>query len=118
MNPDPHDYHHTSHLVDLFSVLHEENWQLLSDQEAVNNTPGVSDMTAVFQYRGGSEYDRITIRTDRSQSDNVNVNTYVVIIPMPTTTGAYRVRIGTAMDVYKYVDNFIEYYADHVRRID
>lgn len=97
---------HENHIADLYAVLAEENWERCVLPSSGSGSCSNTSPCTIFQYAGGSEYDRITICDD-------NQGSYTVVIPLPTTTGAYRVQIQSAMDVYKYVDSFIEYYAEY-----
>ena len=98
---DLNNKHDPIHLNDLHNVLLEENW-LIDD----------SDMTSqngmAFR-KNGTDYDRIIIQNIHHQS---NKKSYMVTIPLPSTSGAYRTRINTTIDVFLYVTAFIEYYAE------
>jgi hypothetical protein len=86
------------HLVDLCTVLLEENWV------TVPTSPSPSDDMA-FR-KNGTDYDNIIVKEvgrDRS---------FWVTVPLPSSPGAYRTRVATALDVYIYVTAFIEYYAE------
>jgi len=87
------------HLVDLRVVLLEENWVSSPTSQSLG------DDGMAFR-KNGTDYDHIVIKGvnhDRS---------FWVTIPLPSSPGAYRTRLATALDVYLYVTAFIEYYAD------
>ena len=85
------------HLVDLRTVLLEENW--------VTGPTSLGDDGMVFR-KNGTDYDRIVI-----EGTGPNRPFYVTV-PLPSGPGAYCTRVATALDVYLYVTAFIEYYAE------
>jgi hypothetical protein len=92
-----------SYLSDLRIVLLEENWNI-----DMAKTP--SDNKVMLFRKNGTDYDCIVVK--KMEHDKH----YNVTIPLPSTSGAYRTRIETAMDVYLYVTSFIEYYAETTLR--
>lgn len=93
------DKNDPTHLSDLHTVLLEENWCV------VPSSTSTIDNHMTFR-KNGSEYDNIVVKgMDHGHS-------FWVTIPLPSTPGAFRTRVDTAMDVYLYVTTFIEYYAE------
>ncbi len=90
-----------NHLNDLHNVLLEENW-LIDDKD-------MTSQNGMAFRKNGTDYDRIVIQNMNHQS---NRKSYMVTIPLPSTSGAYRTRIDTTIDVFNYVTAFIEYYAE------
>jgi hypothetical protein len=91
------------HLTDLRTVLLEENW--VFDRSSPNLQ---GDMA--FR-KNGTDYDRIVVRHIQTQEQERS-GPFMVTIPLPSGPGAYRTRVATALDVYLYVNAFIEYYAE------
>ena len=87
------------HLVDLRTVLLEENW--VTDP----TPPSLGDDDMVFR-KNGTDYDRIVVEGTGSNRP------FYVTVPLPSRPGAYRTRVATALDVYIYVTTFLEYYAE------
>jgi len=97
--PDGIEKDDPAHLVDLRTVLLEENW--VTDP----TPPSIGDDGMVFR-KNGTDYDRIVVEGTGSN------HPFYVTVPLPSKPGAYRTHVATALDVYIYVTTFIEYYAE------
>ena len=90
------------HLIDLHNVLLEENW-LIDDKD-------MTSQNGMAFRKNGTDYDRIIIQNIHHQTNRKK--SYMVTIPLPSTSGSYCTRINTTIDVFLYVTAFIEYYAE------